>query len=178
MRIPNEWAVRHHDARAYGRLVGAHLVGDHFLRSKRFAMRAYGWWHYECVAQRALHGQLNAGNTSTQRCNLSRAGRASESGFHYDGSSLFMGLVPEQEESMKAISASAWKEAAKRLTDMASAVGFAAVLPEVILADPSCVASAEAICTRAVSCASVCCACRRAHEELPCARVLIPGGMR
>jgi len=47
MRIPNEWMVRHNDPRAYGRLIGAHLHGDHFLRSKRFKMRAFGWWYYQ-----------------------------------------------------------------------------------------------------------------------------------
>jgi len=106
MRIPREWAIRHTEPRAYGHLVGVHLAGDHFLRSKRFIMRAYGWWHYE-------------------------AGAASESGYHYSRTSSFMALDAGAAHAVARMPAAGWREAAHRLAQLARAIGYVAVLPEV-----------------------------------------------
>eukprot|EP00873_Tetraselmis_striata_P038015 jgi/Tetstr1/458279/TSEL_044765.t1 len=106
MKVANEWARRHTEAAAYGHLVGAHLAGDDFLRAKRFVMRAHGWWHYN-------------------------AGRASEHGFHYDATNMYLALEPGLQAQLAELSADAWKEAAAALADLAVAAGLTPVLPEV-----------------------------------------------
>eukprot|EP00951_Prasinocladus_malaysianus_P013861 scaffold105409_cov41-Prasinocladus_malaysianus.AAC.2 len=59
-----------------------------------------------------------------------RAGRASETGFHYDATTLFMALDGAGQELFESLDDQEWREAVARFADIAVVAGYTPVLPE------------------------------------------------